>query len=165
MKRFTSTFSFLVLLLMASAVSVVACSCIVPSESIPVRTHVSNAKKEAAAVFSGKVVGFEYRKGIRNDAEEMNGTTDYETKVVKFVVDRSWKGDVKRVAYLVTGQTRRSDGSGMFSSCDYSFKPGEKYLVYAYREKDHLQTSACSRTSLVKHAQADVKALGRPKRL
>ncbi len=80
-----------VICLCLSATKVLACKCSIASASSSVN--------KAAKVFSGKVVGFEYRKGIASSIidfrEKATGVKiDYETKVVKVQVERWWKGNV-----------------------------------------------------------------------
>lgn len=48
------------------------------------------------------------------------------------------------------------------SSCAYAFERGERYLVYASRYEDGLQTGACDRTAPLAEAEKDLDALGPP---
>lgn len=119
-------------------------------------------------VFTGKVIGFEYRKGIHNEFMESRKKDsgkhiDYETLIVEFQVERWWKGEATSEIFLVTGNTRNSDGTGSSSGCDYSFKEGESYLVYAYGKEDELRTSSCARTKLLTNAEEDLRILGEGK--
>lgn len=66
----------------------------------------------ASAVFSGEVVALD-------------------TFMVKFKVDKLWKGDFSDEITMSTGAKDNGDGTYTSSSCDYNFKLGEKYLVYA----------------------------------
>jgi hypothetical protein len=157
--------SFVICLLL-SATEVFACSCVsIPNEDV--NDAVQNAAKHSTMVFAGKVVGFEYRKGIPNQYLESHEKdsgkhNDYETKVVKFQVERWWKGEATTEAFLVTDETKNSDGIVTVSSCDYHFKEGESYLVYAYGKENELRTHACTRTRLLNKTE-DVKILGEGK--
>ncbi len=88
---------------------------------------------------------------------------DYETLVVKFQVERWWKGEVTTEIILLTSETKNSDGTGSNSGCDYSFKKGESYLIYANGKGSQLRTDACSRTKLLTKAEVDLKILGEGK--
>src|SRR5262245_41250401 len=55
---------------------------------------------------------------------------------VKIKADKFWKGDFQKEVTLSTGAKKIIDplsGESMISvsSCDYRFKPGERYLVFA----------------------------------
>ncbi|MFN2501989.1 MAG: hypothetical protein ABR530_08260 [Pyrinomonadaceae bacterium] len=151
----------LTLMLLLGSAKVYACSCITMPD-VPVKAQVRSALKESTAVFVGKVKAFEYRKGTASAyLETLPKGVGYETLVVKFEVAQWWKRRLPRFIYLETDQTKHSDGSAGFSSCDYQFKEGETYLVYAYRKENELTTSACSRTSPLSKAAADIKLLGR----
>ena len=113
-------------------------------------------------VFAGKVVGFEYRKGVPNEFMQSKGI-DYETKVVKFQVGQWWKGETPREIFLVTDETRNADGTASNSSCNYDFKEGESYLVFAYGKENELRTNSCSRTQPLNKADEYLKILGEGK--
>lgn len=93
----------------------------------------------ATKVFSGKVLELSQNR-------------------VKFKVEKIWKGDsVDEIAMVI----HEKDGNGAYvmTSCDYSFKSGERYLVYAYGPPDELSTYVCSRTTLLKHADQEMQGL------
>ncbi len=69
---------------------------------------------------------------------------------------RSEEGEV----ILVTNLTRDPDGTEHILDCEYPFKVGERYLVYAYGDENELGTSTCTRTRKLKKAKEDLKALG-----
>lgn len=157
--------SFVVCLLL-SATEVFACGCGSMSNE-NMRDAVQYASKQSTMVFAGKVVGFEYCKGIPNQYMESREIetgkhVDYETKTVKFQVERWWKGKATTEVFLVTDETKNPDGTGTGSSCDYHFKEGETYLVYAYGKENELRTHACTRTRLLNKTE-DVKILGEGK--
>jgi hypothetical protein len=150
----------------ASATSVLGCVC-VPTEGV---------KKElqgAAAVFSGKFIGIEYRKGAGSDVITSQPSTgekksENEIVVLKFQVENWWKGKSTRQVLVFTDRTRNSDGSETISDCDFPFQVGKRYLVYAFSEENHLKTNLCTRTKLLEKAQEDLKLLGKghkPKRI
>jgi hypothetical protein len=87
---------------------------------------------------------------------------EYETLVVKFRVERWWKGEATTEVVLATYKTKKSDGTGSGSSCDYHFKEGESYLVYAYGKGNELRTHDCTRTSPLSKTE-DIKILGEGK--
>ena len=57
------------------------------------------------------------------------------------------------------GTTQTVFTSAGFGSCGYDFKPGERYVVYAYRSKpgEPLRTSICSRTRPIAEAAEDLQ--------
>ncbi len=157
--------SFVICLLL-SVTEVFACGCPGSSDE-RVSDAVQYAAKQSTMVFVGKVVGFEYRKSIPNQymksREKDSGKhNDYETMVVKFQVEQWWKGEATTEVFLVTDETKNSDGTWSGSSCDYHFKEGETYLVYAYGKENELRTQKCTRTRLLNKTE-DVKILGEGK--
>ena len=157
--------SFVICLLL-SATKVFACGCPgSPDESL--NDAVKYATEQSTVIFAGKVIGFEYRKGIPNEYMEslkkyLGKDFEYETKVVKFQVERWWKGEATTEVFLATDETKNSDGTGSGSSCDYHFKEGETYLVYANGKGNELRTHACARTRLLSKTE-DLKILGEGK--
>lgn len=120
----------------------------------------------STVVFQGKVIGFEYRKDIRN--EYMSGQKDaagkpigYETMVVRFEIESSWKGDLAPEITLATDQTLNADGSTTNSSCDFDFKRDTTYLVFARLNKatGMPQTSECGLTREAKDAFGNAEAI------
>lgn len=75
-------------------------------------------------------------------------------QVVEFQVEQCWKGS--RAKKL----TLRSP----LNSCNFGFKVGEKYLVFAEGGKA-LTTSICARTKRFDQATADLRVLGDGKKL
>lgn len=141
-----------------------AAACVCPGEPGNTAEHYVNARlAESVAVFRGKVVGFEYRKGVPNEFAKGQLRGEYETLVIKFEVDRFWKGSLTGETFLVTDETRAADGTSTGSSCDYSFSEGESYLVYAGSRDGFYRTHACSGTRPLKSAGGDLKILGEGK--
>ncbi|MFT3745028.1 MAG: hypothetical protein QM785_12135 [Pyrinomonadaceae bacterium] len=146
----------LLILLFLSATTTFGCSCGQGSDSRSARDIWIGSINGSAAVFSGKVVGFEFRKGITVDyAEEQkqkHPKLTYETKVIKFQVDRWWKAGLSPTVEILTNETKGSDGFGTSSGCDYNFTKGETYIVFASGSSSALRTSSCSRTTSTKVA-------------
>lgn len=117
-----------------------ACSCLAQGEE-PVAQQVGRAKKDARAVFSGKVL-------------EVIRKPESSSVIVKFRADKSWKGSVSRRISLSTGADS--------ALCGFNFEVGKSYLIYAQgaNAKD-LQTNICTRTAALTSAKADLKALGK----
>ncbi|MCA1626256.1 MAG: hypothetical protein LC778_21180, partial [Acidobacteria bacterium] len=68
---------------------------------------VAEELKGATAIFSGKYISAEYRKGIVNEfrrvQEEIDGKkVEYEVLVLKFQVEKWWKGNLSNEVILVT---------------------------------------------------------------
>lgn len=158
--------SFIICLLLG-ATKIFACGCFyLPNEVVS--DVVRNSAKQSTVVFAGKVVGFEYRKGIPKHNlvlrdKESDNYTDYETQVVKFQVERWWKGEATSEIFLVTDNIKNSDETANSSSCDYSFEEGKSYLVYAKGKEGELRTNVCARTKPLTKAEEDLKILGEGK--
>ncbi len=131
------------------------------------------AVEQSKAVYSGEVVGFEYRKDLPNrfmdeQAKETGKVIDYETLVVKVRVSQWWKGEPPTEVYLLTSSTRNADGTSTQSSCDYTFYKGETYLIFATKfntkKENEYRTSDCLRTRKMSAADDDLKILGEGKK-
>jgi hypothetical protein len=59
----------------------------------------------------------------------------------------------------IEGSTTTILTAGSGPACGYSFKQGERYLVYAYRRDGDLVTGICSRTGLLAQAGDDIRFL------
>jgi len=95
-----------------------------------------DAYREAAAVFTGKVV-------------EVNRYRDYNEVV--FDIYEIWRGIID---YQIIIQTKST-------SCDWAFVPNSEYLVYAFQYDDGTYgTDKCTRTNLLRHAKEDRQTLG-----
>ncbi|HEY0462219.1 MAG TPA: hypothetical protein VGC97_24005 [Pyrinomonadaceae bacterium] len=130
------TFIFCFLALTAS--KSFACSCALPSRSL--EKQIAIAYEKSAAVFYGEVVE------ITRDPEK------FYVKV-KFKVEKSWKNQIESEVVIQTGE-----GGG---DCGYPFNIGQKYLVYAYGDKNSLGTNICQRTSPF---ETDLKYLNKIKK-
>jgi hypothetical protein len=164
---------FTVAFLLMNTSSVLACSCgDNPKEGETQEERLARQVKgelqTASAVFSGQLLSAEYQKGYVNafrekKAERTGKKIEYETLVLTFAVERSWKGDALSRMTLVTKKTRDETGSETHSSCDIDFTVGERYLIYAYGDKDRLGTGYCTRTGKLQGAEEDFKILGEGK--
>ncbi len=129
-----------------------ACSC----SGIP---SVAEGLRGSDAVFSGEMV----RGGIE-DPDPEDGTM---IGGIQFRVLDAWKG-VPGESVVLYGQEAAYYGEleegemVVFSSCAYVFERGERYLVYASRYEDGLQTGACDRTAPLAEAEKDLDDLGPP---
>jgi hypothetical protein len=124
--------------------------------------------KGATAIFSGKYVGGEYKKGIVNQFRQMEEEIDgkkveYEVLVLRFRAEKWWKGTPYNEVFLVTDQTRTSEGITSVGDCGLGFEKGKRYLIYAYGNEKELGTDACTRTKKIKRAKEDLKQLGKGK--
>jgi hypothetical protein len=119
-------------LFLLSPAHALACSCV---GDVPL----CQSFWQADAVFSGDVVSF----------EELNTNRLFQRRVARIRVERAWRGQVQGTVEVRTGA-----GGG---DCGYSFRPGRKYLVYAYKTQDgKLTTGICSPTKLLDKAAADL---------
>ena len=140
MKRLTSILGVVTLLVFIH-IEGRACTCDLPMlKQTSLKQQVNKARNQSQAVFVGKVI------------EIVQNPQDYFV-LVRFNVERSWKGSLAQEVSVVTGQ-----GGG---DCGYKFEFGETYLVYAYGDKTRLGTNICQRTANLSAAEADVKVLGK----
>lgn len=130
-----------------SARNAYACSCVKP--------EVLQAFREASAVFVGEVV--EIDEPYSNNPKAPLANRLY---AIRFKVDTSWKGTTADEMVVLSDQGR----AGCFSWGPF-FK-GKKYLVYAERRtpsgtriRNLAVLFSCNRTSLLKNAGQDLKAL------
>lgn len=68
-----------------------------------------------------------------------------------FSTEKSWKDEANRIEVYTQG------------GCKVWFEEGKRYLVYAVKNADSLETNLCMRTGLVEYSKADLKKLGEPK--
>ena len=114
-----------------------ACSCMAPGTPC-------EAYGKATAVFVGTVTG------VRDS--QVQQATDWTPLAFKFSVEQAYLGVAGSEVEIFTG-----NGAG---DCGYTFQPGQRYLVYAYRYKDKLSTSICTRTKPFSRATEDIAFLG-----
>ena len=102
----------------------------------------------AAAVFSGKVIAM---STILVEVEPGNPNWKTQERLVRFSVEKTFKGSTGKEVELITGMGE--------VSCGYHFKEGERYLVYAipyYRIKNRLFSGICQRIKLLSQADDDL---------
>jgi hypothetical protein len=138
-----------------------------------VEVQVKGEFETASAVFSGKVVGYEFRKGLGTEIFGAPVTpeeaAEREVRLVRFKVDRWWKIALPAEVLLITEDWRMPAKEGeipinVWSGCQLPLIEGESYLVYASGPADKLQYRTCSRTAALAKAAADLKVLGKGKR-
>ena len=135
------TVLIVVVLMCAGYASASACVCALSPNRVSLKKAVAKAKSEAAFVFSGQV-------------------TELDDSIIKFRVERLWKGArTKEIVLINTGTGKSEGGDRIISSCAYNFRLGEKYLVYAYRSEGKLETNKCTRTAVMEGAAEDVGML------
>jgi len=144
----------MVLVLLVPAAPAAACACVAnppPSSLSPeaeaawqletLRRNVATEFDRAAAVFSGEVLA------------DNVGT-------VRFKLARAWKGDLPAEFDMDTGYRENADGSVSFNSCDYLFKVGSTYVVFAFGKSIRtMKASSCTQTSELPRAGRTVEAL------
>lgn len=123
--------------------------CAVPQEahacSCAAAPSVQEALQRSAAVFSGKVIRIEDKRGvIRSSAEPV---------AVTFAVANVWKGELRKEMTIRTALSE--------ASCGYGFEQNQEYIVYAAPDANgNLQTNLCSRTKPIRVAADDLAGLG-----
>ncbi|NCU02406.1 MAG: hypothetical protein GXC73_00320 [Chitinophagaceae bacterium] len=109
---------FLTLFILLLSSTAYCCSC------IPLGEIDDEQYNEYDAIFSGKVVSIKKKQW---------------TKEITFEIQRRFKGIQKLSQITIT--TSAQEGT-----CGISPKVGERWLIFAYREKERFQTSLCTRT-------------------
>ncbi len=166
-------------LLFSGATTTLACMCPFSGES-PIKDQVRAGVSGSTAVFVGQVLGIEYRKGILFERPsysqpEPDKSSDQETLVVRFQVERWWKMALPAEIFLITDLTRKIEpvdelkisdnifrlpvGEPM-NMCHTRFSKNERFLVYADGKADKLQYRYCSRTAPISRASDDLAVLG-----
>ncbi|USK33310.1 hypothetical protein LIT25_22745 [Bacillus sp. F19] len=101
---------------------------------------VQSELENKTAIFSGKVLK----------------VTVSSQKKVLIDVDLIWKGPSQSQLMIETER----DSAG----CGVDFIEGENYLVYAFGDKNNLETGLCERTNLLTDAGDDIRILGAGKK-
>lgn len=129
-----------ILLLPCVAANVRACQC-------RERQPPCSQYREADAVFVGLVTNIVPPDAPQSVAEGIA----YEK--IRFNLERAFRGVEGSSVELINWRT----------SCDYEFKAGRKYLVYAYRNPatKNLSTHSCSRTAELSDAAVDLKYINK----
>jgi hypothetical protein len=106
-----------------------------------IKAAIAREFNESASVFSGEVVALD-------------------TFTVRFRLITMWKGETLEEFTISTGAKKISEDYYRRSSCDYNFKVGEKYLVYARATDDNqLVARSCTRTNVLHGGKADIPEL------
>lgn len=95
-------------------------------------------------VFAGEVLQITLDPASRNPQYPAG-------RLVRFRVDRAWRGGVSDRVVIHTGAGGRD--------CGYDFERGVKYLVYAHQRDGRLSTGICSRTRPIREATEDLEYL------
>ncbi len=138
---------------------------VLQSDAAPVsrcfkQQSISDELKNSTAVFSGQVIAEEYRPVNSKEDHLPEGG---EALVIRFAVERWWKGSGEEEVILYTGVTRYPNGYTRMFAEDFTFRVGEKYLVYADSSEDGLKTNGCRRTAEIEKAEEDLGELGEGK--
>ena len=146
MRYFLQISTLLIALLFIAPAFAKACSCI--SSGAPCQ-----AVWNTDAVFSGEVkeiIDPPAKETILADGQKVYS---YQRKKIRFVITEPFRGISGETVEVTTGR-----GGG---DCGYPFVTGEKYLVYAYKNKEtgELNASICSRTQLLAKATEDLEYL------
>lgn len=95
--------------------------------------------KNATAIFFGEVIEVDFLKA-------------------KLKVEKIWKGEAKDEITMTVG-SKNDQGEYVISSCDFPFRKGERYLVFAYSRADGLKAHVCGRTTSMKYAELQMNKL------
>ena len=154
--------AFLLLAPPAALPCTTACLCIVPAgvDWRSARVMAPRARREAAAIFLGIVVGVDT---LARDTVWMGGDSSPGRRPIvsdktvryRFAVQRVWKGNVRSTTVLMSYDAN--------TSCGRRYKMDAMYLVYAERDSKvpgSLETSSCSRVKQEGDIQDDLQVLG-----
>jgi hypothetical protein len=160
-------FGIVILVVAACVGQAFACTCGGSSQEPPANKAelVRRVLDQADYVFVGKVKGFYYRDDVINQYIEKvrveKPLLTFETRFAKVQVERWWKGAPDAEVGMMMQETKMSDGSSM-STCEYNFKEGETYLIFARRVKGHLQVDPCAPTRPISVIDLDLLGEGNP---
>lgn len=126
-----------------------ACSCEIPPIGKNDKQLVKLEREKSKAVFSGEVTEIIFKQTIPGEPAPV--------AEVRFKVLQSWKGVGTNSVTVLT--------ANICCICGYSFKVGERYLVYAYgsNEDESFWTNICTRTKYLSEASKDLQSLGKAK--
>jgi hypothetical protein len=129
-------------LLIIVAPTVIACSC----ARLFAGSHPCSSYWSSDIVFTGQVSEIE-RRQTNND----NGTVGNRHVVTHFLVDEAFRGVSGKAIEIYTGA-----GGG---DCGYSFKQGERYIIYGRRnpQDGQIWTGICSATKPLADAAPDLE--------
>jgi hypothetical protein len=149
--------------------SALGCGCPSGSDDRTTTERMKAKVDGSAAAFTGKVIGFVFRKGEVDEefakllAQAGKPDMEYENKFVVFEVQRWWAGQLTETVELITDEKRMADGIAGNSSCNYHFKEGETYMVFADKRGIHLATDSCAGTHPIKDIKSLVELIGEGK--
>ena len=83
----------------------------------------------------------------------------FDTSTVVFRIEKVWKGETVEEITMATKTKAKGNGLLTFSSCDYNFNKGEKYLVYAEGSGGNMQSYKCAGTGQLKNSDDRIKFL------
>jgi hypothetical protein len=133
--------TLMLVMLLLNAASAYSCSCADPSPREKFRA--------AKAVFVGKIID------VKPSAEK-KGDLQYFPEVVKFSVEKQWKGARKSEIIVLASY----DWIGMCG--DLELIVGEQYLVYAHRKQGRLVIHRdCGPNMFLRYAADEIKVLDR----
>jgi hypothetical protein len=140
MKKYIYITIAIIAFTIAAADTSYACSCMASRDSV--KTQITKAYKNSAAIFSGKVISAKQ-------------TEDGSYFIFTFAVNGSWKGKLGKEVTVITAKDS--------SMCGYRFEDDKEYLVYAHGSVDELRVGICSRTASMSDS-SDVKQLAKLKK-
>lgn len=125
--------AFVIALFTVFPSALVACSCIASGPPCQAYWNYS-------VIFSGRVL----------EIVPFATDTSRPQRLVKFGVSETYRGQIDRIAEIITGQ-----GGG---DCGYNFQVGQSYMVYpGMRNDGRLEASICSRTRELSKADDDLE--------
>jgi hypothetical protein len=138
------------LALAATAPSAEACSCV-----LDVPPAQGSSQAERSEQFRRA-----YRAHVRKQFEESYAIFSAEAIAVgrgkvTFRVEDVWKGDIPRELTMAAAIDPNEDPTAGYSSCDFLFTSGKKYLIVAYGSSAAMMTKPCTST-------AEIPTDGRP---
>lgn len=103
----------------------------------------------------------------RSNAAFIGEVISIDDQSIKIKVERAWKGVSASEIIIPKVRTLQKDGwtyTITWSSCDFPFQKGKRYLVYAKREGEGFYASACSGTYQLKSGTGELKHFGKGKK-
>lgn len=140
MKKYIYITIAIIAFTIAAADTSYACSCIAPTGRV--KTQVTNAYKDSAAILMGRVIS-------------MEKTPDGNYWLLKLAVQTTWKGTSTSEITIKTALDS--------AMCGYRFEDGKEYLVYAHGTATDLFVGNCSRTALMSE-NTDLRYLAKLKK-
>ena len=123
--------------LIFSQVKTLACGCPDMGESL--EQKIQWRLKNDKAIFTGILI-------------EIDDKSEHGDRLIKFRVERFWKGELMEEIILATENER--------SSCAQPFEKGKSYLIFANIYDDKLQTGGCLPNREISRAADELEILG-----